>query len=85
MTSTVQPTAVINIRRLAAVDMHGSAGTRRRRSIILAEFVLGATVGTADTPAALRYYTAAQVWIFVPLLFLILAPWQAMVSRRRTR
>ncbi|NEE01955.1 hypothetical protein [Phytoactinopolyspora halotolerans] len=128
--------ALVDIRRLAAVDMHGSAGTRLRRSIILAEFVLGAVAGSAlgwwvfrstdstgwqlfglyilgvclnyvplalhavslfdadklrgelrgaDIPAALRHYTAAQLWVFVPLLFLILAPWQAVTSRRRDR
>ena len=30
------------MRRLAALDMHGVAGTRRRRRLIRAEFVLGA-------------------------------------------
>jgi hypothetical protein len=36
---------VLDVRRLAALDMHGVAGTRLRRSIIRAEFVLGAVVG----------------------------------------
>ncbi len=36
----------IDVRRLAAVDMHGAHGTRRRRRIILAEFALG-TAGCA--------------------------------------
>src|SRR6185312_8473682 len=31
--------------RLAAVDMYGAAGTRRRRRLIRAEFVLGAAGG----------------------------------------
>jgi hypothetical protein len=31
----------MNVRRLAAVDMHGSRGTARRRRIILAEFLVG--------------------------------------------
>jgi hypothetical protein len=31
----------MNVRRLAAIDMYGIAGTRRRRRIILAEFVVG--------------------------------------------
>jgi hypothetical protein len=35
----------VNIRRLAAVDLHGAAGTTARRRLILAEFVTGATVG----------------------------------------
>jgi hypothetical protein len=37
----------IDVRRLAAVDMYGSAGSRIRRRVILAEFVLGAVVGCA--------------------------------------
>lgn len=31
----------MNVRRLAAIDMHGTGGTTRRRRIILAEFVVG--------------------------------------------
>jgi hypothetical protein len=34
--------AGVNVRRLAAVDMYGAAGTLRRRRIILAEFAAGA-------------------------------------------
>ncbi len=37
----------LDVRRLAAVDLWGARGTRRRRAIIVAEFVLGATVGPA--------------------------------------
>jgi hypothetical protein len=37
----------IDIRRLAAVDMHGAGGTTPRRVVIVAEFVLGAVAGTA--------------------------------------
>ena len=37
----------LDVRRIAAVDMWGSRGTRRRRAIIVAEFLLGATVGLA--------------------------------------
>jgi hypothetical protein len=121
----------LEIRRLAAVDMWGGHGTRRRRAIIVAEFVLGATVGTAlglllaitaselvwrvlgawiagaclnyvplalhaislypgrrleaelsgvDVRGELRYYTAAQLWIAVPLLFVALD----LLQRRRT-
>jgi hypothetical protein len=39
--------ALPEIRRLAAVDMHGARGTSFRRRLIVAEFVLGAAVGTA--------------------------------------
>ena len=38
---------LVDVRRLAAVDMWGAAGTRFRRRIILAEFVAGATLGVA--------------------------------------
>jgi hypothetical protein len=36
---------MLDVRRLAALDMHGLAGSRLRRNIIRAEFVLGAVVG----------------------------------------
>jgi hypothetical protein len=38
---------VLDVRRLAAVDMHGVAGTRRRQSIIRAEFFAGAVGGAS--------------------------------------
>jgi hypothetical protein len=38
---------LVDVKRLAAVDMHGARGTLLRRRIILAEFVLGALLGTA--------------------------------------
>jgi len=107
--------------------MFGSRGTRRRRLIIVVEFVLGAVCGTTlgvlaatlasgfgwqifgvwlagaclnyvplalhalsllppgrleaelsgvDVPGDLRYYTVAQIWIAVPLLFVVLASLQ---------
>jgi hypothetical protein len=37
----------MNIRRLAAVDMHGSSGSRPRRRLVLAEFVVAAIGGVA--------------------------------------
>jgi hypothetical protein len=46
--STREPTTApsgMDVRRLAAVDMYGAAGSLRRRRIIVTEFVLGATVG----------------------------------------
>jgi hypothetical protein len=121
----------LDVRRIAAVDMWGARGTRRRRAVIVAEFVLGATVGPAlglllavagsgpvwrvlgawiagaclnyvplalhaislfpgrrleaelagvDIPRELRYYTAAQLWVAVPLLFVAL---DLMQRRRR--
>jgi hypothetical protein len=38
---------LVDVRRLAAVDMYGSAGSRLRRRLILAEFVVGAAGGIA--------------------------------------
>lgn len=111
----------VDVRRLAAVDMHALKGTDLRRRVITAEFVLaavggvaiglylllgvGGTVSTAvglyaigvganyvplavhalslrrparlreelrgvDLDGELRYYTVAQFWVFVPLIFL---------------
>lgn len=40
------PSATLDVRRLAALDMHGARGTRRRRWMILVEFAVG-TVGSA--------------------------------------
>jgi putative solute:sodium symporter small subunit len=37
----------MNVRRLAAIDMHGLYGTTRRRRIVLTEFVLGVLVMAA--------------------------------------
>jgi hypothetical protein len=36
-----------DVRRLAALDIHGVAGTRLRRELVRAEFVLGGVVGVA--------------------------------------
>lgn len=33
---------LLDVRRLAAIDMHGVGGTRLRRRVILAEFIVGA-------------------------------------------
>lgn len=38
---------LLDVRRLAALDMHGAAGTQRRRRLIRAEFVVGAVGGLA--------------------------------------
>ncbi len=37
----------MNVRRLAAVDMYGARGAKRRRRIIRAEFITGAIVMVA--------------------------------------
>jgi hypothetical protein len=38
---------MVDVRRLAAVDMWGAAGTRFRRTIILVEFFAGSVLGVA--------------------------------------
>lgn len=38
-------TRFVDVRRLAAIDMHGVKGTSLRRRVIVAEFVLGAIGG----------------------------------------
>jgi hypothetical protein len=126
----------VDVRRLAAVDMHGVQGTRLRRAVIVAEFVVGALGGTAlgvfltsadaglgwrifgawivgatlnyaplalhafdllrpgrlaaelegvDIRQELRHYTAAQLWIAVPLLFVVLAAVQLRARSRAAR
>lgn len=37
----------VDVRRLAAIDMWGTSGTRRRRRVILAEFTVGFVVAVA--------------------------------------
>ena len=37
----------IDVRRLAAVDMHGTKGTRMRARVIIGEFLFGAIAGPA--------------------------------------
>lgn len=37
----------VDVKRLAAVDMWGTAGTQRRRRLVLAEFIVGAVGCTA--------------------------------------
>ena len=39
--------ADVNVRRLAAIDMYGTRGTRRRRRIILMEFTAGVVASVA--------------------------------------
>jgi len=119
----------VDVRRLAAVDMHALTGTELRRRVIIAEFVLAAVGGLAiglylllgvggtlativglytlgvaanyvplaihalslrrparlreelrgvDLRGELRYYTLAQFWVFVPLLFV----WFELRGRR---
>jgi hypothetical protein len=77
--------ARINVRRLAALDMHGTRGTRRRRRVILAEFALGTVAGVALGAWALTWGGVADVvlgiWLlglaanYLPLTAHVLALW----------
>ena len=125
-------TVRLDVRRLAAIDMWGSAGVRWRRWVILIEFLLGVFGGGAlgiglflsaegflgrllgawlvgialnyvplslhaltlvrsnaleaeltdvNVNEELRHYTAAQLWVVVPLLVTVLAAKQLRHSR----
>lgn len=76
---------MLDVRRLAALDMHGAAGTRLRRRVILVEFVVG-VIGSAALGAwALSWGGAVGlllgVWLlglaanYVPLTGHVLALW----------
>jgi hypothetical protein len=54
----------LDVRRLAALDMWGTAGSSRRRSLIRAEFVVGAVGCTALGIAAL-VSAGSAVWSLV--------------------
>ena len=80
------PSATLDVRRLAALDMHGARGTRRRRWVILGEFALG-TVGSAALGVwALTWGGAVGVifgiWLlglaanYLPLTVHVLALWR---------
>jgi hypothetical protein len=77
----------LDVRRLAAVDMYGAAGTRRRRRLIRAEFVLGAVGGTglgvwAAATAATAGWQLFGAWIAgVGVNYAALA-WQAALLSR---
>jgi hypothetical protein len=58
----------VNVRRLAALDMHGARGTRRRRWLILAEFALGTVGSVALGVWALTWGGATGVVLGVWLL-----------------
>ena len=81
----------LNVRRLAALDMHGVRGTRRRRRVILAEFALG-TIGCAGLGVwVLTWGDAAGIvlgiWLlglaanYLPLTAHALALWQPGVLK----
>jgi hypothetical protein len=78
--------ARIDVRRLAALDMYGTRGTRRRRRIILGEFALG-TLGCGALGAwALSWGGAVGVifgvWLlglaanYLPLTVHVLTLWR---------
>jgi hypothetical protein len=48
----------VDVKRLAAIDVHGARGTALRRRVVLAEFALALAVAVA---------LGLQLWLFVPL------------------
>jgi hypothetical protein len=78
---------LLDVRRLAAVDMHGVAGSRRRHRVIRAEFAVGAIggVGLGAWVAVMAASITGQVlgaWIAsVGINYAALA-WQAALLSR---
>jgi hypothetical protein len=68
---------LLDVRRLAAVDMWGSRGGRRRRRVIRAEFVVGAVgctvLGVLGIVSGTGWLVAVGIWLigvgvnYVPL------------------
>src|SRR5262245_19317333 len=79
--------ALVDVRRLAALDMHGLAGTRLRRRVILAEFIGGAlgclVVGllTATRAAGVEWRLGGAWLAGVGLNYVVLAVHAASLSR----
>jgi hypothetical protein len=59
--------AIVDVRRLAAVDMHGLSGSTTRRRVIRAEFFVGAAgclaLGVLTFLAAEGWGRALGVWL----------------------
>jgi hypothetical protein len=60
--------AVVDARRLAALDIWGTAGTLRRRRVIRAEFVIGAT-GCTFLGVLVFLRAGGAAWAIVGLWF----------------
>lgn len=81
--------AILDVRRLAALDMHGARGTRRRRWVILGEFAFGTLVCAALGVWALTWVGAVGlvlgIWLlgvaanYLPLTMFVLALWRQPV------
>jgi hypothetical protein len=78
---------MMDVRRLAAVDMWGTRGTMRRRRVVLAEFLAGAIVITAvgawiATRASSAGLTVFGTWVLcVGLNYVPLAAYAIKLSR----
>ncbi len=68
MGGMLPPSARLDVRRLAALDMHGTRGTPRRRRVILGEFALGTMGGAAFGVWTLTWGRAVGVILGVWLL-----------------
>jgi hypothetical protein len=77
----------LDVRRLAALDLHGTAGTRRRRRLVRAEFVLGAVgciglgVWAAVTAPALGWRLFGAWLAGAGVNYAVMA-WQAILLSR---
>jgi hypothetical protein len=78
---------LLDVRRLAALDMHGAAGTQRRRRLIRVEFVVGAVGGLAlglwaAVTAATVTWQLFGAWVAgVGVNYAVLAWHAALLSR----
>jgi hypothetical protein len=58
------PLPIMNVRRMAALDMWGSAGGRRRRLVIRWEFVVG-VFGCFALGALVLASTSSSLWLLI--------------------
>jgi hypothetical protein len=58
------PLPIMNVRRMAALDLWGSAGGRRRRLVIRWEFVVG-VFGCFALGALVLASTSSSVWLLI--------------------
>ena len=75
----------LDVRRLAAVDMYGAAGTQRRRRLIRAEFVLGAVGGIGLGAWAAATAATAGWLLFGAWAAGVGVNYAALALRRRAR
>ena len=75
---------MVDVRRLAAVDMHGARGSIRRRRVIIAEFVCGTVGGAAFGIWALASWEGAVGVVFGVYLLGLSANYAALAFHALT-